>query len=558
MKRSLVTLITTGVVFFLMQTAAKAAYSFTSTQTDTAPVVFTMKDTTSVTYQIRNTSTGGNVDQRVYQMRFRLRGTTGGTVFSSATTAPAGWTRTSFSTTSITFRANTVNDAIVCTTGGCAAGPTTSVNFTLRMTAGSYSADLNQSLRDVRAYFQNSTSSWPPSSSDQRITYSSGGSIGLWTLKSLLMTLVPSITSVSAGNTFTLTMTVTNKSTSNLTGITSNPKPPTRTYTGSAVVNTTSNPANLNLNAGATGTMVWTYTTNTSGPGTVTLQSYAGVGTRTSKTVASVPVSINLLSATIAVTPACLFSGQTASFVMTVTNSTASAVSNVSPSALTRGGAATIGAFSGPTPASVASLASSASTTFTWTTTVTGTAGSTYFVTGFANGNGGAAASPTATSTTEDVDGYLININTTDTNLSSTNQSLTWSIVNQACTDVQSVSISFPPDWAWGGGSEDGYSLVTNTLGNSVETWGVSGPTPGPVQFASPSSTDRIPFSEGGDFELVFSATPTSGTSSPFTVTVTDASGVVSPPQSVLVNLNAFNFNSLNQADTESYREEFR
>lgn len=549
-------------------TAVQAAYNFTSTMTaPAAPVEFTMGDPGSVTFQITNTSTGSNVDQRIYQMRFRLTGTTGGTVFSNTTTAPTGWTRTSFSTTSITFRANTANDAIVCTSGGCAAGPTTSKSFPLNIVAGSYSSDLNQSLRDVRAYFQNSTTPWPPSGSDSRVTKNSGSSVGPWTLKSLLMTLVPSVTSVPAGGTFTLTMTVTNRSSSNLTGITSNPKPPTPTYSPlvlpvppnpPVVVSTSSNPANLNLNAGATGTMVWNYTASaTSAAGTVTFTADARSGaTRTSKTVTSVAVAIRLLSATIAVTPTCRFSGQDATFTMTVTNSTGATVNNIVPSALTRGGTATIGAFSGPSPATF-NLTNGSSNTFTWTAPVSGAVLSTYFVTGSASGSGG-ATSPTATSNTEDVDGFVINIDTTNVNLSSTNQVLTWSIVNQGCADVQTVQISLPSGWNWGTGATDGYALVTNTVGNLVESWTASGPTSGPVQFNSPSAIDRIPIGSGGEFELVFSATPTTGASSIFSVTVTDAGGTTSPLQSQTVNLQAFNFNSLNDANTEAVREEFR
>lgn len=563
-KVTLIMLMTAGLFFSFRQSAAEAAYNFTSTMTNApTPVEFTMGDPASITFQITNSSTGGEVDQRIYQMRFRLDSTTGGTVFSNTTAAPAGWTRTAFSTTSITFRANTANDAIVCTIGGCPVGPSTSKTFTLNIVAGRYSSDVTHDLRDVRAYFQDSTFSWPPSRSDSTITRTSGTSVGLWTLKSLLMTLVPSTTAVPVGGTFTLTMTVTNRSTSNLTGITSNPKPPTRQYNHlnnpptPVAVATISNPANLNLNAGATGTMVWTYTTTGSGPGTVRFQAYAGVGTRTSKLITSVPVSIGVISGSFSITPTCLFSGNVATFVLTVTNVTGGTVNNIVPTALTRGGTATIGAFTGPAPASIASLANNSAGTFTWTATVTGTVGSTYSVTGSATGNGGNTTGPVV-SGTEDVGGYVINLDVTETNLSSTNQPLTWSITNQGCAPAQSVSISFPSGWVWGGGAEDGYALVTDTVGNLVESWVASGPTSGPVQFASPSAAGRIPLTEGGDFELVFSAVPTSGTSSTFTVTVTDENGVTSPPQSQVVDLNAFNFNSLNEADTESYREEFR
>jgi len=541
---------------------AKAAYSFTSTEIDATPVIFTMKDTTSVTFQITNTSTGTNVDERIYMVRFRLTGTTGGTVFLNTTTAPAGWTITSFSTTSITFRANTANNAIVCTTAGCPTGAATAVNFTLKITAGSYSADLNQSLRDVRAYFQNATSPWPPSGYDQRITLNSGSSIGLWTLKSLLMTLVPSVTAIPVGGTFTLTMTVTNNSTSNLTGINSlrgsgtinNPPQPS-----AAIVNTPASVPTLNLNAGATGTMSWTFTGTAAG--TVTFTAYAGSGTRTSKTVTSIPVSIGLISGSIAVTPVCRFTGQTATFTMTVTNTTGGTVNNVAPSVLTPGGTATIGTFTPvpPTPTPV-NLANGASTQFIWTAPVSGAVLDTYFVTGSATGNGGNTTG-IITSNTEDIDGYLVSLDTTDVNVSSGNQELTWTVVNQACAPIQSVSISFPSDWTWGGGAADSYALVTNTIGNPVESWGVSSPLLGSVQFASPNPTDQIPLTQGGSFELDFSATPTttgSGLSGPFTVTVTDANGLVTVLPSMTVNLHSFNYSLLNQAGNESHREDFR
>src|SRR5205809_1109882 len=101
-----------GLTAILWCAQAQAARSYSATQTSPTPTPgqFDMGTTQSVTIGVTNTSTGGNSDERLYQVQFQLSTTAcsptpcTNTGFSSAT-APAGWTVTSFSGTSVTFKA---------------------------------------------------------------------------------------------------------------------------------------------------------------------------------------------------------------------------------------------------------------------------------------------------------------------------------------------------------------------------------------------------------------------------------------------------------------------
>ena len=108
----------------LGQGLAHAARSFSYVQTPAvAAALFNMRSTQSLSYLITNTNTPANTGERIYQMRFRINS---GSLFSNTTVAPAGWTRTAWSTTSVTFRANSWANAIAV--GGA------STNFTLVLT----------------------------------------------------------------------------------------------------------------------------------------------------------------------------------------------------------------------------------------------------------------------------------------------------------------------------------------------------------------------------------------------------------------------------------------
>lgn len=246
-------------------------------------------------------------------------------------------------------------------------------------------------------------------------------------------------------------------------------------------------------------------------------------------------VSITPPTAAISLTPACLYSGSAATFTMTVANGTGGAINTVAPSALTKGGTATIGAFTGPSPASIAAIADGASGTFTWTAPVTGNVNDTYFVTGYATSVTPAFTTATATSNTEDIDGYVVTVSPASTYAGSKNQDLTWTIANYGCNEISSVLINVPGGWT---ASNDGYALVTNTIGNQVDTWTFSGTT-----FTSDSLINNVQQgSTVNNFSLRFSATPSVTVSTPYTfnVTVTDASSptpvVTVIPTTVTVN----------------------
>lgn len=275
------------------------------------------------------------------------------------------------------------------------------------------------------------------------------------------------------------------------------------------------------------GVPVGTLITNTA---SVTVNGQSNSASDTNTVVAITPPT-----AAISVTPACLYSGSAATFTMTVTNGTGGAIDTVAPSALTKGGTATIGAFAGPSPASIASIADGASGIFTWTAPVTGNVNDTYFVTGYATSATPAFTTATATSNTEDIDGYIVTVSPASTYAGSKNQDLTWTIANYGCNEISSVMINVPGGWT---GSTDGYALVTNTVGNLVDTWTFSGTT-----FTSDSLINNVQQgSTVNNFSMRFSATPSVSVPTPYTfnITVTDASSpapVVSViPTTVIVN----------------------
>ncbi len=166
-------------------------------------------------------------------------------------------------------------------------------------------------------------------------------------------------------------------------------------------------------------------------------------------------------------TPACLFSGNIATFQMMVTNNTGMTTTNVTPVVTACTGPAQIGsppALSSRDRALIASLPTGSTGTFTWTAAVTGNPNDTYSISGYATANG-PITTATVTSNVQDVDGYVVtvasvNTGTAMTNASSANEEITWTIANWACSNVNQVAISVPAGWTF---VNDGYSLVNNT-----------------------------------------------------------------------------------------------
>jgi hypothetical protein len=562
---------------------AHAARTFTITQTaPAAPGEVDMGATQTLTYTITNTASGGNAGDRIYRMRFRLSGSCTGTgctatLFSSASAAPANWTRTGFSTTSVTYTAATWADAIPSGS---------SLSFSVVVTAGKSTQDRTETLRDARASYTTDTTFTNGITNAGSVTTTAPAGTS-WILQSLQITGFQTTdtsgvatSAIAAGISFRIVITVKNISVATLNGIVANPSPPTATRTGtfsgaSPVCSLTStSPSPLNLAAGASGTMTYTCTTTSSDSGTVTyrvtdVRSGASV---TSRSGTSNVLSVSPLSVGIAITgpyvadTTCHFPGDTATFVMTVTNNTTGPLTSITPSALTRGGTnTTIGAFTGPATSCSGAfpLPVGGFCKYSWTAPVTivGTypssgAKPTFYVTGSASANPGPITSPTNTSNIQDVDGFVITVAPTATNTNSSNQEFTFSVTNRACDNLDKVAITVPGGFVYGG---DGYALVNDTTGVPNESWSQAGTT-----FTAPSNNapavdpGRVPNNgSSGDFSLVMSSTPSAVGTYTFTLVLTDENAVARN-LTVDVPVATFGSGTINAATPATWREVFQ
>jgi hypothetical protein len=538
--------------------SAEAARSFTVTQV-TSPAEFVMGGAQPITFTIDNTSTAG---ETITQVQFNVTGTY--TYFPPQTVSVPNWNCTLSRAAGGNYRRITC----AATAAAYRIAPGASLDFTFNIINNptNSSRDRTDQLSSVVASFRVGA----------RTRTSTLTNRGSWTWKSLYMTLVPSSLSVGSGCQVTLVMTVTNRSTSNNLSISPVPSPrPTAVTTGGASVNNPApTPASLPLNAGATGPISWDYTLSGPAGGTVRFTACASTtgscttvsGTsRTSPSITSATVTIASglscgLSAAITNNPACLFPGNTATFTMTVTNTTGNTVYNVSPSVLTPvvTGSASIGAWSGPAPASIASIANNGTGVFTWTAPVTGNPNDQYSVSGYATANG-PIQSATVASNVQDVDGYTAVVGAAVAG--STNDELTWTITNFGCSNINSVSIAVPAGWTFAG---DAYALVNNTAGTEVDSWTWASSS-GSVTFTAPNAADRIPLLPSpntGAFSLLFDeTTPTPGTAV-FTITVTDDTtptpATLSIPTSVAVAPFDSSPGGPNAAGTGLWHEEVR
>ncbi len=561
--------------FIFAHSSAEAARQFDITQNPALGTQFDMGSTQSITYTITNTSTGGNAGERIYDMRFRINT---GSTFSSAIAAPAGWTRTAYSATSVTFRATSWANSII--TGS-------SLGFTLVIVMRSTTADVNETLQDARASYTLDTNFSNGITRSGRVTKNNQGS---WTLKSLLITsfqtldptCTTSVSTITSGTNFCLRITVKNISSATLNSIVVSDagNRPTPVITPTVTLNSPApvySPNPLTLATGASGTISFIYTTAGGDNGSVyftasvrnnTSSATSRSATSNTLVVSKVGVSISV-TGPVAASPACVFSGDTATFTMTVTNNTGSAITNITPSALNAittpgGGGSTVfvGAFSPPLPVCISSITNGSSGTFTWTAPITGTTGSpkpTFSVTGSALYNrtgscptpSGGTSSLTTPPTSDDLDGYPVTPTPAVTNASSTNEELTWTVTNKGCAAIQSVSVSYPAAWTYG---SDVYSVINAT----DESWTTSGANP--IFYSAPASANQMLPDASGDFTIVFSATPTTTGVNTFNVTITDANATpIVKTYATSVTVNPFDSSpgGPNAAGTEVWKENY-
>lgn len=531
---------------------AHAARNYTATQTPAVGTAVDMGSTVTFNYAVTNTSTGGQAGERIYEVRFRLNA--GGSVFSTATAAPAGWTRTFFSTTEVAFRADSWATAI-------AVGAT--VNFGVVMTMQTSTTTVTENLRDIRGSFTDTTTGPPFNNQGTGPINNAGG----WTLAALSITsfiitdtLGNPITALLAGQPFRLVMTVKNNTSVTQNPVVSNPNPPTAVKTGTVtqgLTGTTGSP--LNLAPGASGTITFNYNTAATDNGTIYFTAQARRSAQVYSTVAtSTTLAVGRFVASVTPSALCQYVGSNLTVTVGLMNAYPFNINNA-VTTLTPVGGAPVTYLSGPVPANpVATVPPSPPVTnvvYTYQVNATGTTDPFTF-NASATGTLGTAGNPpvsTPVSTSFAVrrGSFAAVINPAVVNADSTNVEMTVTVSNTGCTSVSSVSVSPPAGWV---GAADTYSLV-GTAAGSVENWTAAGATA--VTFTSPDVASQMPVNFAGEFSVVYANTPAAIGIGVFTVRVTDANGQFQDiPLNVTVN--AFKSGSLNDAATRVWREEFR
>ena len=522
--------------------AAHAARTFTVTQSPATGTAFPMGSTQSLSYQITSSSlTGGDVGRCLYKVQLTTNSTY--STLLGSTSGPAGWNRTKLSATSVTFQVGSLASAL--TVGA-------SASFNLAMAMVTASADLSATLTSVKAFYTNTACS---ATSAAKTTLNNPGS---WLLKSLAITAfqitdtsgIP-ITAQAAGNSFQLRMTVKNNSNVTQNPIVSNANPPAGTWTGTGATPTCVAGGSLSLAAGASGTIIFSCSSVATAKGTIFFTAIAQRGgTVTSASAVSTTLAISTFIANLGTSsPTCLYAGSTLTMIMTISNNTGSTITGISGT-LTPIAGAPVTYVSGPAPASIASMATATTATMTWVYTINSTGATNPFsFSGFATGTSGVLlTSPTAVYSPLTRGVFVVTVNPATSNAASTNIELSFNVTNNGCANVNSVAVTAPGGWTFGG---DAYSLVTLAAGSTIETWSTGGGT-----FTAPNVAGQIPLGFNGDFSLVYTATPPAATTSVFTLRVTDATGAFTDVP-ISVPVNAFSA-PLNDAKNKIWREDFK
>lgn len=528
--------------FACWNNVAYAARTFTVTQSPAAGTAFPMGSTQSLSYLITNSSlTGGDVGRCIYKVQLTTNSTY--STLLGSTAGPAGWTRTKISATSVTFQVGSLVSALPVGA---------SATFNLAMAMVSASADLSATLASIKVFYTDTACS---ATSNTKSTINSPGS---WLLKSLAITTfqitdtsgIP-ITAQAAGNSFQLRMTVINYSSVAQNPVVSNANPPAGTWTGTGASPTCTAGGSLSLAAGASGTIIFSCSSVATAKGTIFFTAIAQRGgTVTSASAISTTLAISTFTANIGTpSPTCLYAGSTLTMIMTISNNTGSTITGINGT-LTPIAGAPVTYVSGPTPGSIGSMATATTATMTWVYTINSTGATNPFsFSGFATGTSGVLlTSPTAVYSPLTHGIFVVTVNPATSNAASTNTELSFNVTNNGCANVNSVAVTAPGGWTFGG---DAYSLVTLAAGSSIETWSTGGGT-----FTAPNVAGQMPLGFPGDFSLVYTATPPAATTSVFTLRVTDATGAFTDV-AVSVPVNPFSA-PLNDAKNKLWREDFK
>lgn len=354
-------------------------------------------------------------------------------------------------------------------------------------------------------------------------------------------------TSVGVGNLITVTMEVTNRSTSVQTSI----EPmsmTTASLDGANATLVTSPTTTLTLNPGETGTFTWTY--QATAVGVINFTGQAGVldytdplnpvlVTSTEK-ILSNDVVIGPFTAQLRVDPLAITSGQVVTVTMTISNNSGSNLGNVTPSALTFCGSADTpgAALTGPTPAQIPSLKKGTSTEVTWTYTITGDPNETYCFEGSASTtSGGGQTTPDAVTNPIGVIGQVVaNVTPDSVGSGSVNQEVCWTVGNTSGKDLDQVFITIPAGWVYSGTA----SGMRGDGGGSAWTVTQNGST---IEFEAPNKASELPDGGTGEFCITFSQVPnvTGDTAYSFPVRMMGPSVDVTQPTQVTVTARKLN-----------------
>lgn len=311
---------------------AGAARRFTSVQLNAPqPVEVTMRDATptALTYQITNTSTGGDINRGIYRLRFTAPA---GYAFTGASALPAGWAVTGTGTTLTLQTANSpcANCIYTASAGGAPK------DFTI--TLGTIPATTQDSVSTVS--IQMRTSGGNRTNNGQ--TFVTRRALTAALVAYLPAQCTPDCSnwgstcaatpSIAVTGTHSLALIVRNNSTATWSGIISTPNPPTATYTwsGGGPAFSAPAPATLTLAPNACSVVVWTVTMPGK-TGTVFYQARArnSTGVATSKLATSNTVVV--ASPAAALGQNCVFPAEVTTVTMMVTNNGSTNLTNLRP-----------------------------------------------------------------------------------------------------------------------------------------------------------------------------------------------------------------------------------
>lgn len=314
----------------------------------------------------------------------------------------------------------------------------------------------------------------------------------------LLANIIATPSTVANGGIITVNMTVQNNDLTKTAIVT--PSALTRSNPALATLTSGPTPATLNLAHGTSGVFTWTYTAAASpASGTLTFSgSVRDAGNCLySQWATSNAIVIGAFTASLAVTPDIVTSGNNVTVTMIVANNTGAALNNITPpSLLTTGGSATKVLFSGPTPATISALASGTSGSFQWKYTITGTSGQTYWFQG--NAISGGYTTNTATSNTGQISSCSASAGSVVNNCGT--YTITWTLCNNSGSSVNRIDFTIP--WPWL------ISSVSTGLGTVATQLNPTSTTSGTVTINPASLTTG----NCGTVGITFSSIPDGGT----------------------------------------------